>query len=541
MSIFYGGPIITINDNQPLVDAVGIEGDKIIAIGSLEEVKQKMKKDVKLLDLEGKTMLPGFIDCHMHPIIFMFFLINLDLSSVKSLKELQKVLRNTAKEKGKGEFIFGLRLKEEEFNVPVLPTRWDLDDACPENPIFVLRYDSHIGIANSKALELFEFNSETKVPEGGEIRENEAGELTGIISENALDLIYSKISKFLIPESDVIQETADKAFKLLAKKGITSLHGIIQLGTSGEVGDLGLFETPIFKSVQEKILQNWYGLISTDKPMKLIKIKKPPLDGGKEDSKFKIGCLKLFLDGTFGAKTACMWEPFSDAPNTCGFCVVNEDDIYDKMKLAHNNGFQIAIHVIGDKGNRICVDLYKRLLNEFPRDDHRHRIEHASMLTDDVIEDMNKYGIIASCQPPFINSEYKWLEKRLGKDRCKYTYPMKSIIDAGVVLISGSDAPIEDPNPMLGLYALVNRNGFVPEQCITIEEALKTYTLNAAYGAFEEKVKGSIEAGKLADLVILDKNPLEILRENIKDIKVLETIIRGKTAYKEKFDSKLYL
>ena len=205
--------------------------------------------------------------------------------------------RNTAIEKGKGEFIFGLRLKEEEFDVPVLPTRWDLDEACSENPIFILRYDSHIGIANSKALELFEFNSETKVPKGGEIRENEAGELTGIISENALDLIYSKISKFLIPESDAIQETADKAFILLAKKGITSLHGIIQLGVSGEGGDLGLIEIPIFKSVQEKILQNWYGLISTDKPKKLIKIKKPPLDGGKEDSKFKIGCLKLFLDG----------------------------------------------------------------------------------------------------------------------------------------------------------------------------------------------------------------------------------------------------
>ncbi len=533
MSIFYGGPIISMDKNQPEVDAIGIEGEKIIAIGTLDAVKQRMGKDVKLIDLKGNSLLPGFIDCHMHPIIFLFFLINLDLSSVKSLIELQELLRDTAKEKGKEEFIFGLSLKEEEFDVPVLPTRWDLDKACPENPVFVLRYDSHIGIANSKALDLFEFNSETKCPEGGEIRKNEDGVLTGVVSENALDLIYSKISKYLIPESNVIQETADRAFKLLAKKGITSLHGIIQLGKSGVGGDLGLIETPIFKSVQEKILQNWYGLISTDKPKKLIKIKKPPLDGGKEDSKFKVGCLKLFLDGTFGAKTACMWESFSDTPNTCGFCVVNEDEIYEKMKLAHNNGFQIAIHVIGDKGNRICVDLYKRLLKEFPKKNHRHRIEHASMLTDDVIEDMNKYGIIASCQPSFINSEYKWLEKRLGKERCKYTYPMKSIIEAGVVLISGSDAPIEDPNPILGLHALVNRNGFVPEQCITMEEALQTYTINAAYSAFEEKIKGSIEVGKLADLVILDKNPLEVPKDKIRDIQIVETIIRGKSVYKK--------
>ena len=527
--VFHGGPIITMNDNQPFVDAVGIEGEKIIAIGTLEEVKRKMGEDLNLIDLKGNTLIPGFIDSHMHPIIFLFFLINLDLSDAKSLKELKEILREDARKKGKGEFIFGRSLKEEQFDIPVLPSKWDLDDVCPENPVFVLRYDSHIGIVNSNALELVDINTETKVPEGGEIRRNENGELTGIISENALDLVYSKITKYLIPEPDVIQETAHKGFKLLAKKGITSIHGILQLGKSSEGGDLGFIEIPIFKSIQQKILQNWYGLITTEKPKKLLKIKRPPLDGGKEDSKFRLGSLKLFLDGTFGAKTACMWEPFSDAPDMCGFCVVDEDDIYEKMKSAHNNGFQISTHVIGDKGNRICVDLYKKLLEEFPRDNHRHRIEHASMLTDDVIKDMAKYGIIASCQPPFINSEYTWLEKRIGKERCKYTYPMKSIVDAGVVLISGSDAPIEDPSPILGLHALVNRNGFVPKQCITMEEALKTYTINAAYGAFEEKVKGSIEAGKLADLVILDKNPLEVSKDKIKGIQVVETIIRGKT------------
>ena len=186
-----------------------------------------------------------------------------------------------------------------------------------------------------------------------------------------------------------------------------------------------------------------------------------------------------------------------------------------------------------DKGNRICMDLYKKLLTEFPREDHRHRIEHASMLTEDVLKDMKDFGIIASCQPPFINSEYAWLEKRIGKERCKYTYPMKSIIDAGIVLASGSDCPVEDPNVIMGLHALVNRNGFIPLQCISIEEALKSYTINAAYAAFEEKIKGSIEVGKLADLVVLNKNPLEIEPNRIKEIQVAETIIRGKTVYRK--------
>ncbi len=533
MSIFYGGPIITMNEKQPSVEAVGIMGEKIIEIGTLAQVKQSMGTEANLIDLKGNCLLPGFIDCHMHPMSFVFFSINLDMFSVKSLKELQHILRETASKKGKGKVILGLRLNEENFEEPILPSRWDLDKACPENPVFILRYDSHIGIANSKTLELVGINKNTEIPEGGELRTNESGELTGVISENALVLIYSKIDKFVLPDLSTFQEGTEKAYKNLAAKGITSIHGIIQLGKTRESGSLGPFETPLFKLVQENIYQNWYGIISTEKPKKLLKMKQEPLDGGKEDSKFKVGCLKVYLDGTFGAKTACMWEAFSDAPGMCGFCVIDEEEVYEKMKEAHNNGFQIATHVIGDKGNRICVDLYKRLLDEFPRDNHRHRIEHASMLTDDVIEDMQKYGIIASCQPPFINSEYTWLEKRIGKERCKYTYAMKSIIDKGVVLISGSDAPIEDPNPILGLHALVNRNGFVPEQCITMEEALKTYTINAAYGAFEEQVKGSIEVGKLADLVILDKNPLKVPKDKIRDIQVVETIIRGETIYKK--------
>lgn len=510
------------DENLPITEAVGIEDEKIIAVGKLEDVKKYLGANYELLDLKGRVLLPGFIDSHMHPLSFLFLLLNLDLSNVKSLKELQELLKQTATKRKKGEFVLGLKLKEEEFDIPNLPTRWDLDEVCPEHPVFIVRYDGHIGIANSKILEMIEIDSNTLSPEGGELRKNDKGELTGIISENALEMVFSKIEKYMIPTPDVLQETADKAFNLLAQKGLTSIHGQL---------DEGRIE--LYKLIQNNILQNWYAFVSTSKPRKLARLKKPPLDEGKEDSKFKVGALKLFLDGTFGAKTACMWEPFTDDPNSCGFCVVDEEEMYEKMKVAHNNGFQIAIHVIGDKGNRICVDLYKRLLTEFPREDHRHRIEHASMLTKDVINDMKKYGIIASCQPPFINSEYTWLEKRIGKERCKYTYPMKSIIDAGIVLASGSDCPVEEPNVIMGLHALVDRNGFIPEQCIPIEEALKSYTINAAYAAFEENVKGSIEVGKLADFVILDKNPLEVYNNEIRDIQVLETIIRGKTVFQK--------
>ncbi|MFW9900419.1 MAG: amidohydrolase [Candidatus Thorarchaeota archaeon] len=530
MSIFYGGTIITMDDNQPRVDAVGIKGEKISAIGPLEYVKEKLNDKFELIDLRGNILLPGFIDSHMHPISLLFFLINVDLSSCKSLTEVIDLINKSAEQKNKDEIIFAHSLKEEQFDVPILPTKWDLD-ICP-NPVFTLRYDGHIGIANTKALELMGIDVNTKVPESGEIRQNKDGELTGVISEGALDLVFTKLTQYLIPKPEIIQKTAIKAFNFLAEKGITSIHGIFNYDT--EEGGLSLVEVPIYKSIKDYILQNCYAMICTDNPKKLSRLKKKPLDEGNIYSKFKLNTLKLFLDGSFGAKTACMWEPFSDAPNMCGFCVVEEDEIYEKMKIAHNLDFQIVIHAIGDKANRIVVDLYKKLLNEFPKEDHRHRIEHASMLTEDVIQDMKEYGIIASCQPPFINSEYTWIEKRLGKERCKYTYPMKSIVDAEVMLISGSDCPIEDPSPILGLHALVTRNGFVPEQCITIEDALKTYTINAAFGAFEENVKGSIEIGKLADFVILDKNPLEVPKDKIKEIQVVETIIRGKSVFVRK-------
>jgi len=528
--IFYGGSIITMDDNQPIVNAVGIENDKIIAVGDIEDVKAFMAKKYDIVDLKGSTLLPGFTDSHMHPITFIFFLLNPDLSNITSIEELQTLLKEASKGKNTNELLIGFNLSEEKFKIPILPTRWDLDTACPEVPVFVLRYDGHIGIANSKALELAGIDEHTEVPEGGEIRRNYQGEYTGIITEKALELITSKIS---IPDTKLINDTAVKAFKILAEKGLTSIHGIVSIDKSGEFGEASAIEFSILKSIYDKILQNMYIMINTAKPKKLDRLRKLPLHGELSDTKFKIGVLKLFLDGSFGAKTACMYEPFTDAPNMCGFCVIGEDEIYERMKVAHNNGYQICIHAIGDKANRIAVDLYKKLLEEFPRNDHRHRIEHASILTSDVLEDMNKYGIIASCQPPFINSEFNWLEKRLGKERCKNTYPMRSILDNGVILISGSDCPIEDPSPILGLHALVTRNGFVPEECITMEEALKTYTIYPAYAAFQENIKGTIEVGKLADFVILDKNPLEVPKEEIKNIRVLETIIRGKTVFKK--------
>jgi len=527
--ILYGGIIITINNTQPYVEAVGIKGDKIASIGTLEEVKVEMGENSELIHLKGNTLLPGFIDCHLHPVSYINHILNPDLTNVKSLKGLQDLLKLVSEKKEKDEFIIAYNFSEERFDDPILPNRWDLDEVCPNHPVFILRYDGHIGIANTRALNLVELDEHTRAPEGGEIRKDKHGNLTGVISENALNIIFAKIP---IPKDVKIATAAKKGSKHLAQKGLTSFHGIINADARYKADNRKTDEFSLFKSVQNYFFQDCYIFLETDYPEKVIELSKTSLHGGNSDSKAKIGGLKLYLDGSFGAKTACMFEPFTDAPEECGFCVIEEAEIYEKMKIAHNKEFQIVIHAIGDKANRIAMNLYKKLLTEFPRDNHRHRIEHASMLTEDIIEDMAKYGVIASCQPPFINSEYNWIAKRIGNDRCKYTYPMKSIVNAGVLLASGSDCPVEDPHPILGLHALVTRNSFVPEECLSMEEALKSYTINAAYAAFEETIKGSIEVGKFADLVILDKNPLQTSKDKIREITILETIIKGKTVFK---------
>ncbi|MGM0470399.1 MAG: amidohydrolase [Promethearchaeati archaeon] len=531
--IYCNGDIITLSEDNSEIEAVGVKGEKIISVGFIDAVKQKMPKDSQLIDLEGKTLLPGFIDCHLHPIIYLFSLLNPNLSEIKSIKELTLILQNATKDKSEDELIIGLNLREEDFEDPKerhLPDRWILDNICPNHPVFLLRYDGHIGIANSKALELAGIEESTPIPEGGEIRRDENGNINGILSEKAASFVLSKVS---LPSPKSIKEIANVGFKNLASKGLTSLHGIVQLEAGGEMGDIGAYEVPILKSILDIIPQNWYIMVYTENPKKLNRLRKSTLNEENLYGKFKVNCLKLFLDGTFGAATACMFEPFSDQPDKCGFCTVDVDEIYSQMEEAHKLGYQICVHAIGDKGNRILVDLYKRLLEEHPKEGHRHRIEHASMLRDDVIKDIKNLGLIVSSQPPFINSEFNWIEKRIGKDRFSYTYPFKTIYENNIIMAAGSDCPVEDPDVIKGLHALVTRNGFVPEQCVSIEDALKAYTINAAYAAFEENVKGTIEEGKLADFVILDKNPLKIPKEKIKDLQVMETIIRGKTIFKK--------
>ena len=518
-SIFFGGTIITMDDTQPTVEAVGIQGERIDAVGTLEYVKTKMGATTELIDLEGKTLLPGFIDSHLHPIVSIFFLIVPDLSDVIDIKELENRLKDLISDKDPNELIVALRLPDMFFDNKLI-SRSKLDQFCPIHPVFLLKRDGHSGMPNSKALQLVDLQPESD-----------------IVIEDELDLVLSAIK---LPNPDEFGDIVSKFSLYLAKLGITSIHAFTELDREGGASQLQGVEIPILKHIQNQILQNVSNFIFTKNPKKLKRLQKTPLHDDHKYGKFKIRGLKQYFDGVLNSSTAKMFEPFSGEKENTGIFLTEPETLYERMKVAHNLGFQLAIHAIGDKANRLLVDLYKKLLTEYPRQNHRHRIEHAYLLTQDVIKDMKQLGLVVSTQPIISN----WIDiykDRLGVDRCGYLFPLNSLLSSGIPLAAGSDCPIDHPNPFIAIQDAVFRENFAPEEAISVHDALKMYTINGAYAAFEEDVKGSIEEGKLADLIILEKNPLTVPKDQLTDIHVLETIIRGKTVYTHKLSASLDL
>jgi predicted amidohydrolase YtcJ len=300
---------------------------------------------------------------------------------------------------------------------------------------------------------------------------------------------------------------------------------ILQTDEEGPSGSLGQYDVMALQMLLNHIPISLYGILVASDIAKVEDALKTTLNGG-ESGGHRIGGIKIFSDGTFGSCTALMNEPFSDQPDKRGFLTQSEEEIYRRMVMAQKAGMQLAIHAIGDAANRICVDLYDRLLQEHPRVNHRHRLEHASLLSPALVTDIARLGLIASVQPLFIHSEKSWLPKRLGSQRCKWVYPFRALLDAGVRMAGSSDAPIETLDILHSIECCVTREGFETQQVITPLEAVRMFTLHAAYAQFEESLKGSITPGKREDLVILSGNPVTVPPDRIRDIRV-ERTMRG--------------
>lgn len=514
--VLVNGNIITMDLKKLKAQALAIKHGKLIAIGANKHILSYADKNTKKIDLKGKTVVPGFIDTHIHGTSFGRSLSQIDLHNVKSIKEIQQKVKQRAKKTCEEKWIIGRGWDQDKLAEHRYPLRWDLDQATSNHPVFLLRVCGHIGIANSKAIKLARITKKTKTPKGGYIdRDPKTGEPNGILRENALNLIYKILPT---PSDEEITNACLSACQRMVQEGITTAHWIVNSAS----------EMRILQSLKEhNILPlRIYVLMPVEYLDNLIEL---GLSTGFGDDKIKIGSVKILADGSLGARTAALKQPYEDAPETKGMLLYSQKQLEKLVKKAHKENLQLAIHAIGDKTVEVMVKILERVLQKAPKENHRHRLEHVSVLNPKLIKKMKEIGVIASVQPHFIVSDF-WIMDRLGKDRARWTYAFKSLLKEGIMTMGGSDAPVEPVSPILGIYAAVARKTF-PQEQLDVDEALRLYTINAAYGSFEENVKGSIEKGKFADLVVLSEDPYKTAPEKIKNIKVEMTIVGGNIVY----------
>ncbi len=525
--LYFGGEIYTVDELCPAAEAVAVRDGTIEAVGSVEACRSALGANFEPVDLKGAALLPGFIDTHLHPLPLIYYDMNVNLRQVRTLEEMQDRFRQAAETTAPGHWIVGLDFDEHTLRKPALPTRHDLDAACLDRPILIVKHDGHMVIANTAALRAAGVSADTPDPPGGIIDREIDGHPAGPFREEASQIPMSAIP---VPEMDALINGARQTFGRISARGITSTGAVMQGGEEGPLGTSGALEILALSILLEHARFNLFGLLIASELREVEEARKTPLHR-MEPGANRIGGIKIYADGTFGSLTSFMTEPFTDQPHTRGMLTKTPEEIYRRMLFAHGAGLQIALHVIGDAAVRTCIDLYDRLLSEHPRHDHRHRLEHASILDEAALRDMKRLGLVVSSQPMFIHSEKEWLHKRLGPERARRTYPFRSILDAGVKLAGASDAPVESTDVLHAIQCCVTREGFETQQAITAAQAVRIYTLDAAFAQHEDLFKGSLTPGKRADMVVLSENPLSISPEKIREIRVQKTVWGGRVVY----------
>jgi predicted amidohydrolase YtcJ len=516
--IILNANVITFDPKRPRAQAIAVQNGKIIAVGSNREIRKHATKTTKIINAKKRTIVPGLVDCHVHMTGFGQSTQTLDLRNAKSIKQIQKKLREYTKKNPERQWITGGRWDHESFREKRLPTCKDLDAVVKDKPVFLVRVCGHTGVANSQALQLAQITSQTIV-EGGKVELDQAsGEPNGIVKENAMDLVWAAIPK---PTSAELETTCLSACQEAVKEGLTGVHWLVanaeELRILQKLHSEGKLPLRIYLGIPANMLD---ALVETG------------LSSGFGSDTLKIGFIKVFADGSLGAHTAALKEPYADKPETAGMMVCTREELTQIVSTAHKASLQVAVHAIGDRAIDTVLNVYEKTLEAHPRTNHRHRIEHCSVLNPKLITHMKRLDLIASVQPHFAISDF-WTTDRVGKSRIRWVYPLKTLIREGIIVASGSDCPVELISPTLGLWAAVVRRN-PEEERLTIEEALRTYTWNAAYASFDENKKGTIEAGKLADLTVLSGNILKIPSETIKKLKVEMTIVDGKVVHARK-------
>ncbi len=526
--IITNAKVWTVDPGNPTAQAIAVLRDRIVAVGSNGEIETWRGAATKVVDAGGKLVLPGFNDAHVHFVSGGQQLDAVSLNDAASSEEFARRIQQRTSKLAKNEWITGGDWDETKWSPAKLPTKELIDAATPNHPVFVSRYDGHMALANSLALRLAGITALTPDPPGGTIVRDEKGNPTGALKDAAMNYVFKVIPPLT---HDQRMSAVQRALKHAASLGVTSVQDM-----NPEYADIA-----IYSELLEK------GQLTT-------RIYAAPLITEVEDQTkigirhafgspfLRIGALKGYADGSLGSATAYFFEPFNDQPSNRGLLSDEMQPISlmrDRMRKADAAGLQLCTHAIGDAGISAILDIYTEIVNTHGKADRRLRIEHAQHMAAKDFDRFAQLGVIASVQPYHAIDDGRWAERRIGHDRASRTYPFRTFLDHGVRLALGTDWSVAPLNPMLTLYAASTRatldgknpGGWFPEQKLTVAEAVEAYTMGSAYAEFQDREKGSITPGKLADIVILSDDIFSIPPAGIRDVKVLRTIVAGKTVW----------
>ena len=520
------GRIWTADPGKPWADAMAIAGDRILAVGTKQELKAYVNKQTVLVKAaEGQLIVPGFIDNHTHFMDGGYMLASVQLRDAKTPAEFIRRIKEFAKTVKPGTWIIGGAWDHQLWGGE-LPDRVWIDSVTKDNPVWINRLDGHLCLANSLALKLAGVTDDVADVTGGHI-ERKNGHITGLLKDNAMGMVQKIVPE---PSAEMKDRAMDAAMNYVASNGVTSIVSLTGVGVND------YFDVYQRAHDQHRLITRVYAATMLERWAMLAELVKKK---GRGDDWYKIGGLKGFVDGGLGAHTAFMLKPFTDSPRDSGFMVIDSMKLYSQVKSADSAGLQVTVHAIGDRAIHTLLNIYQKVEAVNGDRDRRFRMEHTQHLDPADIGRFAQLNVIPSMQPYHAIDDGRWADKYIGAKRARYAYAFRSLLDAKAKLAFGSDWFVAPASPIMGIYAAATRrtidglqpNGWVPQEKITVLEAMKAYTINGAYAIFEEKSRGSLEKGKLADFVILDKDITKIDPVAIEGVNVLQTYVGGKAVY----------
>jgi predicted amidohydrolase YtcJ len=524
--LIHGGPILTMNRQQPEANAVGIVNKRIVAVGSRDEVRAQLGASFDEIDLQGRTAVPGFYDAHAHIMGVGFAASQIDITpdAVSSIAEIRQRVQERAGSAADGSWILGRGYDQAMLEESRLPTRQDLDAVAPDHPVVLRRMCHHIVSVNSRALELAGITRNTPDPSDGTIDRDEHGEPTGVLRESAMNPVFDAMGE---PTEDEILEALKIGGNIFRSHGVTS------------VSEAGIARKEELRAYQrahasgDLALRTWLMMLIDDTLDELISL---GIMTGFGDEWMRIGNAKLYADGSIGGRTARMSRPYQGQPDNYGLYMYSPEEIIEKLVRAHMAGFQLGNHAIGDAAISTLLDGYEAAQRARPVADPRFRIEHCSILTEPMLDRIKSVGAVPIPGTTFLYDMRPVYLENLGEERVRYAYAMKTFAERGIVAAASTDAPVSGVDPMVGIQMMVTRRDrlgdeIYPEERVSLDEAIRAYTWNGAYASFSEHEKGSLEVGKLGDVTVLETDLRGVDPMELRNVRCDMTIADGEVVY----------